>query len=314
MKRFLFRFSCFWASVLSLAAAERDIVRTFPAPAGCSISIDTFRGRILVAEAETAQVRIAVHLEIGADDEAEADRMVASLQLAMEAAGPVISVTARDPRQARPRFVWDERKQLEPTFRLTVPKACNLDLKTRTGAITVGDISGVLRAESGQGDVFFRHAGGSVEARTSVGDVVVSHCDGSVHASTALGTIRLGRVTGRCEVENRSGDVEIQAAVGTLRVRDEAGNVAVGLPAEFSGAADITTNGGAIVLTIDPAANCDVTASTSIFSHIESRLPLRILAGRVGGRRLVGRLNQGGVPVVLRASGGNIRLLPGPPS
>lgn len=296
---------------LPARGAERDIVRTFPAAANCGVVVDTYRGSIIVAEGDSTRIRVAVHLEIGADSEAEAEQLADSLHLEVTTEGSTIAIHARDPEQVRPRFVWNEKKQIEPTFRITVPASCNLDLSTRTGAITVGNVTGKLRASTDTGYVFFRRVGGRVEANTKTGDIVVSHCLGDLAASTGAGIIRVGTVTGRCTLDNGSGDIEVVAAKGDLHVYAEAGTASVGLPRDFKGRADISTSGGGIIASIDPAAECEIDAGASWLAHIENHLPLHIVSGHSGGRRLAGRLNHGGGRVSLRASGGNVTLLPG---
>ncbi len=292
-------------------AAERNIVRTFPIGPGCTVTVDSYRGAINVAESDANEVRVAIHLEIGSETEAEAERMLQTLDLNVSGDATSVSVVARRPAETRARFVWNETKQIEPTYRVTVPRACNLTLKTISGSIIVGNIKGQLSATSETGDVFFRHVGGTVSAATQTGDVVVSHCEGLLTARVRNGAIRIGTVTGRCDVKNASGSVEIMAAKTDLKAYAEAGDATIGVPRDFTGQADVTTSGGNIIMKIDPAANCRVDASTSLLGRVETRLPLAIESGERGRRKLVGRLNRADARLVLRASGGNIDLLLG---
>ena len=292
-------------------AAERDFVRTFDVQPGCTLAIDTYRGAINVTEADTNTIRVAVHLEIGADSESDAERLLKGFTLDFTQSANAIAVVARHPAETRARFVWHENEQIEPTFRVTVPRRCNVNLKTISGSVIVGNLAGELSAETETGDVFFRHVTGMVTAATKQGDVVVSHCDGSVTARVLAGTIRIGTVTGRCDLKNSSGAVEVLAAKSDVHAYAEAGDANIGVPRDFSGNADVTTSGGNIVVKMDPAASCAVEASTSLFGHVESRVPLAIDAGRRGGRKLVGHLNRGGAKLLLKASGGNVRIEPG---
>ncbi len=292
-------------------AAERDVVRTFPVQPGCSVAIETYGGAITVTEADEPQVRVAVHLEIGADTEPETERLLSHLDLALQAQGNAITVVAHDRAQTGVRFDWDERKQIEPTFRVTVPRRCSVDLKTRKGAIVVGNITGRLAAHAEAGDVFFRHVGGTVDAFTRDGDVVVSQCDGSLLAQTDHGTVRLGVVTGPCEVRADSGGIEIAEAKSELRAYAAAGDVTVGFPRDFSGHAEIKTAGGSIALKIDPAADADFEASTSWFGRVQCRLPVSVVSGANGERKLTARLNHGGSRIVVHASGGSVSIGPG---
>lgn len=290
-------------------------MRTFPVIGPTTLVITTYRGSINVAEADTesSEIRVAVHLEIGGRTETEADAILKTLELNFEAKGGTVTVTAKRPTGARMQFTWSERQQIEPTYRVTVPRTSRLKLNTTTGAVNVGNIVGDIHVENEKGDIFLRHVTGAVEAITETGDVVISRCDGTLTAKTGHGLIRIGTVTGRCEVRNGSGDVELLGPLGEVRVYAEAGTVTLGIPKHFSGPAEVQTSGGSIVLSAHVEAKCRIDASTSMFAQVVSRLPMEIESGAPRRRSLVGRLNGGGIPVILRASGGNILLQRGEP-
>jgi hypothetical protein len=296
---------------LGATAMERDVVRTFPARPGCVVRVDTFRGAITVTEADTAEVRVAIHVAIGADDPQEAQALFDALQLTIEPHGSAIEVVARDPQQSRPRFVWNDNKQLEPTYRITVPRRCDVDVRTRNGNLIVGNIEGSAKGWTASGDVFFRHIRGNADAFTAAGDVVISHCDGALTAETRLGMVRIGVANGPCTVNNASGDVEVQEAKSDVRAYAEAGTATVTFAHDFSGRADIRTSGGPIIAALDPKTACDVDAATSWFAHVRASIPLNVRSGKSGSRRLVAAQNGGGSPIVLRASGGDVKIVRG---
>ncbi len=292
-------------------AAERDIVRTFPALPGCSLRIDSYRGQIQVSEADTAEIRVAVHLEIGGGSEAEAEQLLRGLQLDFATEGPVVSVVVRHPAESGVRFFWNEEKQIAPTFRVTIPRTCNLELRTRAGNILVGSVVGRVQARTEAGDIFLRLVEGKADVSVGAGDIVVSRCLGPVTARVMQGTIRAGTLVGACDLRTSSGPIEVQSARGGGRIHATAGDVILGIPRTFGGVAEVTTSGGDIRLDIDPAANCDVEAVSSLFASVRSQLPLVIGSGRDGSRKLAGKLNAGGNRVRVRASGGGVRLQAG---
>lgn len=294
-----------------VSAAERDIVKTVELPPGGMLKVETYRGAISVSEADANDVRIAIHLEIGAKDEAGAERLAASLKIETETTPSGAILRVRRPGESRAHFDWSDEKQIEPTLRLTVPRRCSLDLRTILGSIVVGRIEGTIVARTEKGDVFLRQVTGSADVATEFGDVVVSRCEGAVTARVLQGTVRLGTVTGRCDVRNSSGDVEVLAAKSEVRAYAEAGSAIIGFPRDFVGPAEIQTSGGNIIARIDPAANCEVHATSSLLARVEARLPVSVQSGRIGSRKLVARLNSGGAQLVLRASGGGVRIDPG---
>ena len=72
-----------------------------------------------------------------------------------------------------------------------VPRRCHVELRTRDGGITVGNLTGNVRARSVQGNVFIRRIEGSVDAGTVGGDVIVSRCSGAVVTSGGPSSIAL---------------------------------------------------------------------------------------------------------------------------
>jgi DUF4097 and DUF4098 domain-containing protein YvlB len=294
-----------------LHAAERDIVRTFTVGPECSVTIDTYRGAISVQEGDSLEVRVAVHLEIGADTEAETESVMRGLQLAWSANEKGVSVVARHPAETRARFVWADKHQIEPTFRVTVPRTCNLNLKTITGMISVGTVVGHLQAHAENGDVFLRQVGGSVDASTQFGDLVVSRCVGSLVGRVLQGTIRVGTMAGPCDLKNSSGDVEVMTAKAGGHIYAEAGTATIAVPHDLEGDLDVRTSGGGIALKVDPASRVTIDATTAVFAQIQNYLPLAVDRGAVGKRHLVGRLNGGGANVRLHASGGDVTLRTG---
>lgn len=294
-------------AVLPVRAADRDVVKTFPVQPGGMVKVDSYRGTINVVESDVAEVRVAIHLEVGADTEEQADRFFEALQLEIKAEGDTVSVRARNPRESGVRFVWDDRNKIELTFQMTVPRRCNANLATRKGDITVGSLTGRVAARAETGNIFFRRIDGPVEARTDFGNVIVSHCTGTAVVNVLQGTIRIGPIGGRAELANSTGDIEVQAARAGIMALAEMGDVVVGFPRDFTGEADIRTAGGNIFAKIDPAANCVVKAS-AVWGKVECALPLAVESGASGKSKLTGRLNQGGPVLKLHASGGSVKI------
>lgn len=298
--------------VLALAAhgAESDVNHVFPVRPGCTLKVDIERGGITVEESDVSEVRVAIHVEVGADTEAEAERLREALQLEIKAENNLVSICARNPGETDARFAWRDDDLIELTCKILVPRRCNVILTTRHGGITVGSLEGRVVARTKAGTVFLRRIDGSVDVSTQNGDVIVSRCSGAAVLRTLGGAIRVGMIGGRGDLKNSGGDIEVQAARAGLRVSAEVGDVTVGFPRDFSGDSEISTSYGSIVARIDPAAGCRVKAS-SVWGHVESTLPFTVVAGALGKSEFAGRLNQGGPVLTLRANGGHVKLTPG---
>ncbi len=299
--------------VVVLRAAEREFVKTFPAGELVSIDVQTYRGAILVTESERPDVRVAVRVEIGGRDEADAEELMQGFVFAADQSGDTVTVRVRHPQQSGARFVWNEDRQVVPTLRIAAPARCNLTLKTGQGAINVGNLTGRHRVENDSGDVFLRTVGGDVAVKTNTGDVVVSRCIGSLRVELNQGQIQVGTVTGPCQLTNHSGEIEVQSPKGELTVRAKAGAVTVGIPRDFTGPGDVRTSGGVIVAQVDPAASVRIHATTSVLANVQSRVPFTVEAGALDSRRMTGMLNGGRAGLRLHASGGDVRIVPREP-
>jgi len=296
----------------AVSAAERDLKEVFAVKSGCMVTVDLYKGSLTIEESDQPEVRVAVHLEIGVDTEAEADRACQSLQLEMKAENNTVSVRARNPAETGVRFDWNDKKQIDLACKITVPRQCSVQLRTGGGAVTVGNLTGRVVVRTETGNIFVRGIDGSVDASTQAGNVIVSHCTGPTVLKTLRGTIRAGTLGGRAELKNTTGDIEVLSAQAGVTAYAEAGDAIIGFPRGFTGDSEISTSGGSIRANIDPAANCEVKAS-SVWGHVQDKLPLLVESGGDGKSKFTGRLNAGGPVLRLHANGGQVRIMPGEP-
>jgi hypothetical protein len=294
-------------SIALVRAAERDERHVFPVQPGCTLKLDSYRGSVIVTESDEPVVRVSIHMEIGSDTEAEGDRMRAGLQLDVKAADNTVTIFARNPKETRARWVWQEDKQIDLTYRITVPRRCNVDVKVINGNVAIGNLDGRLAAWVENGDISFRQVGGQVEAAVERGNITVSRCVGALTARVLQGVIRTGSIGGAADLKNASGNVEILQAHGPVKAIAEAGDVIVGFPRRIGGEVELTSRGGNVLAKIDPRAAGRIVA-TSVWGEVHCKLPVTVESGTNGRSRLTAQLNEGGPVLTLRASGGNVRV------
>lgn len=166
--------------------------------------------------------------------------------------------------------------------------AGNTDLRTSGGSIEASQVTASLRARSSGGNIRAEMIHGETELSTSGGGIEADSIDGSLVAHTSGGWIHINGVAGRVDARTSGGPIN-----ATFDRGDSRGGV-------------LETSGGGIYVKIDPAANLEIEASTS-GGGVSSSLPLRV-SGRFSSNRLHGTLGAGGELLVLRTSGGSIRL------
>jgi DUF4097 and DUF4098 domain-containing protein YvlB len=291
-------------------AAERVVQRSFSVQPGAELVVDTYRGSIEVEESDESEVRVRATLVSDLRDEREANRAFDALQLEMKPEGNRVAVSAKNPRQTQVRFVWNEKEQLELAYLITVPRQCSVNLATANGAILVGSLAGKIVARTDAGTITLRRIDGSIQATTKTGDIVISRCSGDVALSALRGNLRVGPVGGRAELKTATGDIEVQAIRGSLRATAGDGDVTAGFAAGLNADSLIETAAGNIGVKLDPAANCNLTAS-SVWGKVECTVPFAVLkSGGSGKGKFSAEINRGGPLVTLHASGGHVKIEP----
>jgi hypothetical protein len=298
-----------WVAVVPIVpAAERVLNQNFSVGPECSVTVDLYRGGIVVEESDEPGVRVSIRLENKLDDERESNRALESVNVESKQEGADrVVVNVRNPVAAAPHFAWRDRSEVEVAVLVSVPRRCNLNLVTVTGSIQVGNLTGAMRARAETGTVSFRHIDGSVNASVAVGDLLVARCSGDATLTASRGNVRVGTIGGRAELNASNGDVEIQNAKAGLRGRVEAGDAIVGLPAGFTGDVDVRTSAGDILVKFEQPAKGVVQAS-SVWGRVEATVPMTVEAGGAGKSKLSGRINGGGPLLKLHANGGHVRL------
>ena len=285
--------------------------RTFPGLPGAALAADIYRGTIDVNASQDGQFHLEIAVDPGTDDPAESERLLARVNTEIKQNGPAVSILVSNPSETSAHFEVDPSSpQVSIYCRFLVPPVCDLDLAT-IGAITVGDLTGRLKARSKNGTIFFRHIHGDVDAGDEKADIVLSHCDGSVRLKVLLGNLRVGTVVGRVEAEATNGDVEVQHVHGGGSISTIKGDVTIGVPKDLAGKIRIDTDYGDILVKIEPQAHCSINAKSVWGSvHLSSRLPLIVSSGGNGHKTVDGLLNGGGPMVELHADGGQVRIEP----
>ena len=303
--------SAFFAIIMGLAptwAAERMIRQSFELPPGGTVVVDTYRGGILVEEAEGNQVRTEVRVELATEDEAETEKAIGALKLEGITSGNEVTLRARNPRESLALFTWEEKHRIELAFRIAVPRGATVVLSTLDGSVTVGNFAGNVDVKVRAGRVFCRKIDGSIKAVVDSGEIVISRCTGRVEAEAQKGSIRAGTLFGPAKLRTDSGDIEVLSALGGIEARAAAGDAVVGLQKGFGGEAKIEADGGNVVMRIEPTAAMNLQGSAT-WGRVATKLPFVVSAGGPGKRSFTGTLNGGGPTVRVHASGGQVSLL-----
>ncbi|MEE8398735.1 MAG: DUF4097 family beta strand repeat-containing protein [Desulfobacterales bacterium] len=324
-------FRCFsknWTQLLGIGifmvgqpafASQETLERTFEVSPGGELAIRSDRGSIEIISGEDSEVRIEViprgDLQDVADIEDEFD-------VHFDQSGNRVSLDIESHRRGIFRWFGWNRAKLH--IRARVPSQFSVDLKTSGGSISVEDLKGEARAATSGGGLSFGRIEGTVWGRTSGGSVRLSESSGDADVRTSGGSIILGEVGGTIVARTSGGSITVDRAVGSVVVSTSGGRITLN---EVLGSIEARTSGGSVSANISrqPEGNCYLkTSGGSITVRLASNLGFNINARTSGGRvksdfairggtrkkiQLTGELNAGGPELMLRTSGGSIRIL-----
>lgn len=123
----------------------------------------------------------------------------------------------------------------------------------------------------------------------------------------AGGDISLADLTGPVVVTTTNGSITGTGLRGGVNARTTNGNLVLAVAAVGEDAVDVRATNGSIELTLPAASNVNVAANVTNGTIDAGDLPLE-QTGERARRRLRGRLNDGGTPVELNTTNGNIQI------
>jgi len=127
-----------------------------------------------------------------------------------------------------------------------------------------------------------------VQAKSSGGSIDVHHVGGDLYARTS------------------GGSIAIDEALGAVDAQTSGGSIRANFARQPRADSRLSTSGGGITISVAPNVAFDVDAHTS-GGDVDTDVPVTLL-GRQSESSLQGKINGGGPKLVLRSSGGGIRL------
>jgi hypothetical protein len=209
-------------------------------------------------------------------------------------------------------------------WNIRVPSHYNLEVKTSGGGIDLGDIGGTVDARTSgggiktgklSGDSTLKTSGGSIRvdgatseltAHTSGGSIEIGDTTGAVEAKTSGGSITLARVGGKVLARTSGGGIRVEDAMGSVDASTSGGSITARLSRQPQGDSRLSTSGGSVTVNIAGGVNLELDAHAS-GGGVSSDLPI-LVQGTHGENTLRGRIGSGGPKLVLRSSGGGIRV------
>jgi hypothetical protein len=134
---------------------------------------------------------------------------------------------------------------------VSVPRRCDLRLRSGDGGLTLEGLDGHLDAETGDGSIRGIALAGDLRVRTGDGSIKVEAIDGTIAADTTDGAIVLGGRLRGLIAKTGDGSIAIRLDPGSLVEREwdiatGDGRIAIELPESFAAEIDARTRDGVV--------------------------------------------------------------------
>jgi DUF4097 and DUF4098 domain-containing protein YvlB len=145
-------------------------------------------------------------------------------------------------------------------------------LRSGSGGIRLGTLTGPGLVETGSGDVHVERVGAELRVKSGSGDVTVDHTEAALSISTGSGDVAIGTAAGPSVVKTGSGDLSVAESLtdvtlttgsgdlvmsaarnGRVSARGASGDVRVGVPAGLPVWTDVSTVSGSLRSEIESA-------------------------------------------------------------
>jgi DUF4097 and DUF4098 domain-containing protein YvlB len=222
---------------------------------------------------------------------------------------------------------WDRWfNEYDVQWNVRVPAHYNLDVKTSGGSIDLADVGGTTEAHTSGGSIktgnlagpaTLKTSGGSITidggranilASTSGGSITIGDTDGSIDARTSGGSITIARANGDVVAHTSGGGIRIEDAAGAVNATTSGGSIQARLSRQPRGDSKLSTSGGGVSVSLASGIGVELDAHAS-GGGVQSDVPVTVV-GTQDDDSLRGSIGGGGPKLVLRSSGGGIRVKP----
>lgn len=172
------------------------------------------------------------------------------------------------------------------------------------GGIHLENTAGTTKASSSGGRVAATNHNGDINLSSSGGGVSIDGAHGSVYAHSSGGGVHLNDIHGDVDAGSSGGGVTVNGEAGSVKARSSGGSVHINISG-LSKELNLESSGGGVDATIQ---NGDKLGLNLDLSSQKVNIELHNFSGRVEKNNVRGTLNNGGIPVHMHASGGNVTV------
>jgi len=176
--------------------------------------------------------------------------------------------------------------------------------KSSGGGVQLKNITGITEASSSGGGVHVTNQNGDIRLSSSGGGVTLEEARGNVFAHSSGGGVHLTNIHGDVDAGSSGGGVTVTGEAGSVKAKSSGGPVRVNI-SNLSKELSLESSGGGVDAVIK---NGDQLGLDLDLSSDKVNIDLHNFSGKAEKDRVKGTMNNGGIPVYMRASGGNVNV------
>jgi len=194
------------------------------------------------------------------------------------------------------------------------------NFRTSGGSLKVSDLVGVINGQTSGGsidvekckqDITLQTSGGSIKAseldgkinlQTSGGSLNLTSLDGDIVAHTSGGSIKGDGIKGALDAGTSGGSVRLASVSGSVKAHTSGGSMEVEIT-QIGKFVDLSTSAGSLRVNMPMDKGMDLNLRGN-----KVTVSLKNFDGQVEKDRVQGKMNGGGIPVNLHASGGSVSI------
>ncbi len=265
--------------------------KTFPISPGKEFKLEASSGNVII----TGWDKSEVHVKVWGNDKAKE-----KVKFYFSESPDKIEVEAK--------YDWSFlmfTKGVKLRFEVQVPNEFNIDGSTSGGNIDLQSIKGEIECQTSGGNVTAEELKGNVDVSTSGGTIRFTNTYGNLNFSTSGGDIKGNKFTGKLDVSTSGGNIDLTGSDAEIDASTSGGNVYLDYSGQNQGI-DLGTSGGNITVKLPSDFNASADIST-MGGHINTDFTGKN-AEKISSSKFKADINNGGKPLILETSGGNIEL------
>lgn len=229
------------------------------------------------------------------------------------------TITAVVKRKGRMNF-W--RNNVGISLTIIVPEEMSCDVSSSGGGLKISGVKGThdfsssgggVRLENTSGSTKASSSGGGVKATNHYGDirlsssgggVTVEGVRGSVYARSSGGSVTLDDIHGAADASSSGGGVSVSGETSSVKAKSSGGPVRVNV-SNLTDELNLQSSGGGVSAVIQDG---DTLGLDLDLRSGKVNIDLKNFSGTSEKDRVKGKMNGGGIPVYMHASGGNVNV------